>query len=400
MKTKKLLASESHGVRRRDFLGIGLSGAVALTGIAGNVFAEGIKKKDVKKETKVNTNHEKIDIFAHCWPRKYKEAVFKAATTTTGRGSSPKDMEQMKAWLDNTPTLWDIDKRLQLMDKYEGLRHIIDTGNPALEGMIPDKQKAADLAKIANDEMAEWVSKYPDRFVAALAHLPLNNMDAALKEIDRAIKDLKFKGIHINSPVNGKPLDSPEFLPMFEKMAEYDLPILIHPVQAGNVPDYAGETASKYYAYSTFGFVYQTTLAMTRIVFSGILQKYPNLKIVTHHVGAMVPSLVGRITFFYDQPGANLEFVKGQGLTKHPIEYFKMFYCDTAAYGYTPDLMCGYACFGADHMLFGTDFPYDDMGGDRITRETIQSIERMDISKAEKDKIFSENARRVFRLPT
>lgn len=393
MKNKKPLVLASQGIRRREFLGAGLSGMV-LAGTAGEVFAEETKKDEKQKETEVSANYEKIDAFAHMWPKKYKEAVFKELPVLSN------DMKMMKAWIDHdSTTLWNIEERLQLMDRYEGLKQIINTGNPALEGMIPDKKKAADLAKLANDEMAEVVSKYPDRFVAALAHLPLNDVDASLKEIDRAIKDLKFRGIHINTPINGKPLDSPEFLPIFEKMAQYDLPILIHPVQESTTPDYQGETESKYYAFATFAWPYQTALAMTRIVFSGVLQKYPNLKFVTHHVGGMVPSLVGRITFFYDQPRANLEFVQKQGLTKHPIEYYKMFYCDTAAYGYTPDLMLGYACFGADHMLFGTDFPFDDKKGDRITRETIQSVERMDISKVEKRKIFAGNARRLFRLP-
>ena len=94
---------------------------------------------------------------------------------------------------------------------------------------VGDGSSAIELAKIANDEMAELVGRYPDRFIAAVACLPMNNIDAALDELDRAIRQLKFKGVEISSTIMDKPLDSPEFDPFFAKMNEYNLPILIHP---------------------------------------------------------------------------------------------------------------------------------------------------------------------------
>ena len=148
--------------------------------------------------------------------------------------------------------------------------------------------------------MAELVLKYPDRFLAGVACLPMNDMDAALTETDRAITDLGLKGVLIYTPINDKPLDAPEFIPLYEKMCQYNLPILIHPMRNPDYPDYRTENASKYRVYNTFGWPYETTVAMTRIVFSGILEKYPNLKFVTHHCGGMVPYLAERIKQFYD----------------------------------------------------------------------------------------------------
>jgi aminocarboxymuconate-semialdehyde decarboxylase len=247
--------------------------------------------------------------------------------------------------------------------------------------------------------MAELVLKYPDRFSAAVACLPMNDMDAALKEVDRAINDLKFRGVQIFSPINDKPLDSPEFLPLYEKMSKYNLPILIHPERAVDYPDYRTEKRSRYMIFSNFGWPYETTVAMTRLVFSGVLEKYPNLKIVTHHCGGMIPYLEQRIVGSYD----HAEMLRGsrykQNLTKPPIDYFRMFYNDTAIYGSTPGLMCAYAFCGADHLLFATDFPYDSQFGERYTRQTIESIQNMAIPDGEKSAIFEGNARKLFRLP-
>jgi len=330
----------------------------------------------------------KIDIFPHILPARYKEALYKVAPPGF----------HLQNVIDSIPTLFDLEYRFRIMDKYEGLVQVLTLSSPPVE-QVADPKKAVDLAKLANDEMAELVQKHPDRFVAAVACLPMNNVDAALKEVDRAINDLHFRGVQIFTPINDKPLDSPEFTPLYEKMSRYELPIWIHPHRIADYPDYRTENRSRYMIFSNFGWPYETTVAMTRLVFSGILEKYPNLKIITHHCGGMVPYFEQRIIGAYD----HAEILRGarykQGLTKPPIEYFRMFYHDTAIYGSTPGLMCAYAFCGADHMLFGTDMPYDSEFGDRYTRQTIESVQRMDISDLDKKKIFEDNARKLLRLP-
>jgi predicted TIM-barrel fold metal-dependent hydrolase len=126
----------------------------------------------------------------------------------------------------NTFTLTDRDARLRILDEFEDMVQVLSVTVPPLEEIV-NPEEAAELARIANDEMAELVNKYPNRFVGAVAGLPMNDVDAALRETDRAIKDLKFKGVQIASSINGKPLDRPEFLGLYEKMAQYDLPIWI-----------------------------------------------------------------------------------------------------------------------------------------------------------------------------
>jgi len=330
----------------------------------------------------------KIDIFPHILPVKYKEALYKA---------SPGGF-YLRNVIDSLPTLFDLDYRFHIMDKFEGLVQILTLSSPPLE-LIVEPQKATDLARLANDEMAELVLKFPDRFVAAVACLPMNNMDAALQEVDRAINDLKFRGVQIFTPINDKPLDSPEFMPLYEKMSQYNLPIWIHPERTANYADYRTESRSSYMIFSNFGWPYETTVAMTRLVFSGVLEKWPNLKIITHHCGGMVPYFAERIRGAYDHAQKLRGVQYGHGLTKAPIEYFKMFYYDTAIYGNTPGLMCAYAFCGADHMLFGTDMPYDSELGERYTRQTIEAIEQMDIGDSDKKRIFEDNARELLRLP-
>ena len=330
----------------------------------------------------------KIDIFTHILPIKYKESLYKTAPSKF----------YLQNVIETLPTLFDLEQRFRIMDKFEGLMHVLTLSSPPPEE-IADKKKAVDLAKLANDGMAELVFKYPDRFVAAVACLPMNNMKAAMNELDRAINDLKFRGVQINTPINDKPLDSSEFLPLYEKMSHYNLPLWLHPVRSVNHADYRVEKRSKYMIFHIFGWPYETAAAMSRLVFSGIFEKYPNLKIITHHCGGMVPYLQERIIGAYDH-AATLRGVKyKQELTKAPIDYFKMFYNDTAIYGNSPALMCAYAFCGVDHLVFGTDFPYDSQFGERYTRQTIQAIDKMEIGDSEKKKIFEDNARKLLCLP-
>jgi aminocarboxymuconate-semialdehyde decarboxylase len=152
--------------------------------------------------------------------------------------------------------------------------------------------------------------------------------------------------------------------------------------------------------WTLFGWPYETSAAMTRIVFSGILEKFPNLKVMSHHAGGMIPYFAKRIQISNDFNEMRLGYRYEEHLTKSPLDYFRMFFNDTAVYGNTSALMCAYDLFGADHLLFATDMPYDNQLGSRFIKETARSVEEMAISGLEKKKIFEENARSVFRLPT
>jgi aminocarboxymuconate-semialdehyde decarboxylase len=321
-----------------------------------------------------------IDIFAHILPPKYLEALGKLAAT----GRIP--FLQVKTLQRSNRVLLDANLRLKVMDEFPDIRmQVLTVVGPPLEA-IANKEDAVDLAKTANDEMAELVARYPDRF-AAVATLPMNDVDAALKEADRAINDLMLRGVQIFTSIHDKPLDSPEFLPLYQKMVRYDLPIWIHPLKEMTESDYPGEQGSKYGLAAVLGWPHATSLAVTRLAASGVLEKYPKLKFITHHDGGTVPYLAGRIKH---SP------FKFENLTKPITDSLRLFYYDTAVQGNVPNLMCAYAFCGANHMLLGTDFP---MVTSDLVKETIQSVNEMAIPEAEKRKILEENARQILNLP-
>jgi predicted TIM-barrel fold metal-dependent hydrolase len=342
-----------------------------------------------------------IDCYTHVLPKKYWSALQRDVGTQHLVNLLDGEINATEA----TRTLFDLDERFRIMDKHEGLCQILTPTGPPLD-LVASVQTAVELSRIYNDEMAELVGKYPDRFVGGVAMVSLQDMDAALKETQRAIKDLHLRGVLLVTPRFGgslsvtMPLDTSDLLPLYEMMAEFDLPIWIHPRREYLIPDYTVEKNSKYCLNQCFGWPYETTLCMGRLVFSGILAKFPNIKFITHHSGAMVPFMSGRIegSCEWYEMSLNVGFTKR--LLQPPLEYFKLFYNDTAIYGNTPGLMCAYSFFGADRLLFGTDFPYDAQCGDTYTRKTIDAIKAMEIPQEEKNKIFSENARKILKIET
>jgi len=250
--------------------------------------------------------------------------------------------------------------------------------------------------------MAELCQKYPDRFPGFTATLAMNNMDAVMMEIDRAIKDLGANGVEFYTNVKGRPLDHPEFSPIFDTMAEYDLPIWVHPVRGANFTDYLSEDKSKYEIWWTFGWPYETSAFMARMVFSGLFDKHPNIKIITHHLGGMVPYFDGRVGPGWDQLGSRTSDEDYgailEKLEKRPLDYFRMFYADTAVFGSRSATVCGLDFFGADNVVFASDAPFDPEKGPMYIRETIKILDELDIPKADRRKIYRGNAERLLKL--
>ena len=302
----------------------------------------------------------KIDIFAHILTQRYLDAYGKA---------NPAVLNEVEA---RNRAVVDLDIRFRLMNRHPDVLQVLTISQPPLEKFVGPKD-AIELAKIANDELASLVEKYPDKFIAAVACLPMNDVDAALREAERAIKQLGFKGVQIYSRINGETLDKPKFKPLYEMMARLNLPIWIHPTTDADL-DTGG----------ILGWPFETATAMYRLVLSGVFNDYPDIKFITHHAGSMIPFFERRLRWLL-YPSRVPE-----GL-KDPIEHFRKFYNDTAIYGCTAGLMCAYAFFGADRLLFGTDAP---LSGPKygLTQVTIDSIQQMAISEEEKEKILGKNA--------
>ena len=180
------------------------------------------------------------------------------------------------------------------------MRQVLSLANPPIEMMGPP-ERTPEIARMANDGLAALVDQYPDRFPAFIASLPMNNVPAALVEIERAVGTLGARGIQIFTNVLGTPLSAPQFRPIFQAMAKHDLPVWIHPMRGPNFPDYAGETVSEDEVWFTFGWPYETSAAVTRLIYSGIYDELPGLKIITHHMGGMIPYFADKIALGFRQ---------------------------------------------------------------------------------------------------
>jgi aminocarboxymuconate-semialdehyde decarboxylase len=337
-------------------------------------------------------NPPKLDIYNHVMPQKVIDLMREMAPA---KGD-------IVARVGSIPMLRDIPARVRMMDEWPGYRQVLTLANPPIEA-IAGPADAAVLARLANEELKRICDGWPDRFPAWVASLPLNNVPAALEEMDRAVAE-GARGIQIFTNVAGRPLDDPEFLPVFERAVEHHrVPIWMHPARGADRPDYPGETKSKYEIWQVLGWPYETSVAMARLVFSGMLDRFPEMKIVTHHLGAMIPYFEGRVGPLWDQLGSRTsdeDYTKLlKGMAKRPVEYFRMFYGDTAVGGSRAAIRCGLEFFGADRVLFASDCPFDPEGGPMFIRDTIKAIDSLGLAEEDRRKIYCCNAHRLLGLP-
>ena len=276
-----------------------------------------------------------------------------------------------------TPAVADLEIRMRLMSRYPRVLQVLTMANLPLERYVEKAADAVELAKIGNDELADIVLKYPDKFMGAAAIIPMNDIDEACKEAERAIKDCGLQGIQLYTRINGVPVSDDKFRALFKMMDDYDLPIWIHPTLNNQLdPDN-----------DMFSWEFELTSCMHKLVMAGIFKEFPNIKIIIHHAGAMVPFFTGRVHYTL-----NLYPLPYKGLS----EDFHKFYVDTAIYGNTTGLMDSYSFFGPKRMLYGTDAPLGPKWG--MIEGTIESIDRMGIPDEEKRMIYKQNALDMFNM--
>lgn len=332
----------------------------------------------------------KIDIFNHFFPRRFFDQFI----------SSCSGLKDIGKRVQNIPAIVDLDARFRVMDEFGEYCQLLSLPMPPLE-TLAGAEKSPLLAMTANDGFAELVTKHPDRFIGFAASLPLNNPREAERELERAVSQLGARGIQIFTNVEGTPLDAPEFLPLFEEAARRDIAIWLHPARGANFPDYTSEDRSKYEIWWTLGWPYETSAAMSRLVFSGLLDRFPDIKIITHHMGGMIPYFEGRAGYGWDQLGTRTSDVDYtavlRSLKKRPLDYFHLFYADTALFGARAGTQCGLDFFGVDRVLFSSDTPFEPQPG-LYVRETIRVIESLGLTAEAKDQIYRANARRLLNL--
>jgi aminocarboxymuconate-semialdehyde decarboxylase len=326
----------------------------------------------------------RIDAWTHFFPKRFFDKL---------QELSLKDMGKR---VRSIPALFDLDVRKKIVDGFADYAQILSYPQPPLETIAKDPAQVDELTRMINDGFAEVCAKERDHFPGWLAQVALGASDAGVREAERAIKELGALGVQIYTNVNGKPLDRPEYAAFWKKMNELAKPVFIHPARGAEMPDYRDEKKSLYEIWWTFGWSYETAAAMARLVFSKTLDKYPELKIVVHHFGGMVPMLEGRIGPGWDVLGARTtdeDYVSlRKSLKKRPLDYFKQdFFADTAAFGGVPATKCGLEFFPRDKVIFASDCPFDPEQGTMFPRVTLQILESLKLSKPDQDKIFFQN---------
>ncbi len=202
----------------------------------------------------------KIDVFTHIWPKPFHEALTALIGTTT-------DITRRS---EAVPMMTDLDRRFEVMDMFgPDYCQILSIASPPYEKYAPDRDDALRLARTASDAMAQLVADHPDRFPGFIGTAIMADPDRVVEDARRNVEELGASGMQIFTNVAGKPLDLPEFEPFFAYMAEAGKPVWMHPARGANFPDYLTEKQSEYEIWWTFGWPYETSAAMARMVFSG-----------------------------------------------------------------------------------------------------------------------------------
>ena len=335
----------------------------------------------------------KIDAFCHILPRAYADAMAEL---------DPAAAANIRARIAGVPSLVDLDLRFRQLEEFGEYRQIISLPAPAPED-LGSPAVARRMARLGNEGLAELVAAHPEHFAGFVAALPLNDVDGTLEEVDHACGALGALGVQTYTHVNGIPFDDTRFEPFFAKMAALDRMIWVHPNRDASWADYPTEDRSRYEVWWVFGWPYETAVYMARIVFGGVLERHPELKVLIHHGGSMVPHFAGRVGPGWDQLGARTppdrrEEVEHYPLSARPLEYFKRFYVDTAHFGAAHALRCSLEFFGVERALFASDSPFDPEQGPGYIRATIENIESLGLSDGEREAIYEGNAKRIIGL--
>jgi predicted TIM-barrel fold metal-dependent hydrolase len=253
-----------------------------------------------------------------------------------------------------------------------------------------DGEDAVEIARKGNDAIASLCRKYPRRFVG-LCTLPTSSVKASLDELDRSVHELGLKGFGCYSNLNGRALDSEELFPLYERIAHYRLPVYVHPT----APLATTAVGLDIMPVLIYGWAFDSTVAMTRLVYGRVLERFPEIDFIVADVGGVLSFFAQRAQNIYT--GRTDEIRKRYGLRENPLDSFKKFYVDTADHPVST-LSCAHNFFGADRLVLGTNYPYGPEEGCLFVKNSLSAVEGLGLQKAEKEKILGLNAARVLRL--
>lgn len=325
----------------------------------------------------------RIDAFAHILPRRYLQRLVPQLERTL----SPAQLRYYQEGVfDFDPVLTDLDARWRRIAAFGDYSQVLVLAVPPLEEVGPP-DVAAELARVANEEMAEIAGAHRDRIAGFVAALPLNDTQASLDELDHSASRLGALGAQLFTNVQGVPLDDPRFEPILGRLESLGRAAWLHPTRNATWTDYPSEAGSDYGLWWSIGWPYETAAALSRLVYSGAMERHPNLRVLAHHGAGMVPHFSARLGM-----GPGYRQVK-DSLPLAPLDYFKRFYADTALFGAPHAVRCVLDFFGPDHVLFGTDMP---LGPPDAIEATIDDLESSGLAEQDLVQVYVGNADRLF----
>jgi len=301
-----------------------------------------------------------IDTHFHAFPGKFLDLIPEARNDVRGVGFHAFDHREY----------------LDVMDEHGiDVGVLSNTGGRIEKG--GDRAKALELCRVLNDSFAEAHSKYPKRF-KAFARLPMINLDDCVGELNRCYKDLGMHGVMMPTNLAGRYIDEPEFTPFWDALAEGGKPLFLHPANAPCQSNW-----DKYSLHQKILWPTDSTLALSRIVYSGVFDRYPGIKLIASHLGGMILLYLDRLNWREGDPECKEE----------PEYYFKKIYYDTAGPIRAAFIKLVYDTVGASQILFGADYPHGRGGrDDQFYPMTLKAMEDLDIPKEDKEKIYYRNA--------
>jgi aminocarboxymuconate-semialdehyde decarboxylase len=333
-----------------------------------------------------------IDFQAHVYPEAYIEELKRLDGAVVLEEPDPHSGmtyfydKKLKCRI-NTATFQgrDIQRRLEHMDRLGIDVHVLSIPAPAADRF--DDDGAARLARIANDAIAALCRKYPKRFVG-LFTLPTSSVQDSLDELKRSVNELGLRGFGCFSNLNGQPLDREELFPLYEQIAKYKLPVYIHPT----APLATEATGIDIMPTLIFGWAFDSTVAMTRLVYGRVLERFPEINFVVADVGGVLAFFAQRAINIYS--GRTEEIRQRYGLNENPLDSFRRFYVDTADHP-ASTLKCVKDFFGVDRLVLGTNYPYGPEDGCVLVKNSLKAVEGLELSPVEKAKVLGGNAARI-----
>jgi predicted TIM-barrel fold metal-dependent hydrolase len=282
----------------------------------------------------------------------------------------------------------DIDCRLQHMDRFGIDIHVLTIPAPGADRF--DRDDAVAIARVANDAIAAICRKHPSRFVGFFT-LPTSSVSASLNELERSVHELGLKGFGSFANLNGQALDREELFPIYERLAKYKLPVYIHPT----APLATEATGIDIMPTLIFGWAFDSTVAMTRLVYGRVLERFPEIDFVVADVGGVLAFFAQRARNIYS--GRTEEIRQRYGLKENPLDSFRRFYVDTADHP-ALTLKCVLDFFGPERLVLGTNYPYGPEEGCVLIKNSLAAIDGLNLSKNDKEKVLGDNAAEILGL--